>query len=114
MTLRFREPREKDEKYLKRVRQLPCLVCGDDTTTEAAHIRYADRTVCKRQTGMAEKSDDKYAVPLCGECHREQHMGNEFEWWQEQGVDPVKTALALYVNRDDPETCLVICANARQ
>jgi hypothetical protein len=41
-------------------------------------------------------------------------MGNEFEWWQEQGVDPVKTALALYVNRDDPETCLVICANARQ
>lgn len=114
MTLRFRDPRVKDEKYLKLVRQLPCVVCGDDTTTEAAHIRFADRTVAKRQAGMAEKSDDKYALPVCGRHHREQHMANEQEWWDEQGLDPVKTALALYVNRDDPETCLVICANARR
>ena len=113
MTLRFREPREKDDAYLRKVRRLPCVVCGDDTTTEAAHVRYADRTVAKRQTGMAEKPDDKYALPVCGECHREQHSGNEFEYWHKKRIDPVKTSLALYVNQDDPEVCLVICANAR-
>lgn len=113
MTLRFKQPRVKEPAYLDLIRQLPCIVCGDNTTTEAAHIRYADRTVGKRMTGMAEKPDDKYALPVCGECHREQHSTNECEWWVRKRIDPVKSALALYVHRNDPEMCLVICANAR-
>jgi 5-methylcytosine-specific restriction endonuclease McrA len=114
MTLRFRQPRQKDEGHLKWVRQFDCIVCGDNTSTEAAHVRYADRSAAKRQTGMAEKSDDAFAVPLCGRCHRLQHaMGDELRFWEEHDIDPVKIGLALWYWRGDADACALICANAR-
>jgi hypothetical protein len=92
--LRQREPRQKDEKHLAYIRTLPCCICGDNTSTEAAHIRTA--APGKRHTGMAEKSSDKWAVPLCSRHHREQHnFGNEMEWWKCHGINPFVLAMTL-------------------
>jgi hypothetical protein len=99
MTLRQRRPRERDNKHLDYIRSLPCCVCGDDTATEAAHIRSASIENGKLHTGMAEKPSDKWAVPLCGKHHREQHaFGNELEWWKCQGINPFILAMTLRRN----------------
>ena len=95
--------RQKDNKPLDFIRSLPCVICLDNTSTEAAHIRYADRQAGKRQTGMQEKSDDAFAIPLCGECHRAQHGTSERAWWNGKEIDPVKLALALYRISGDAE-----------
>ena len=96
MTLRQREPRKKDNKHLDYIRSLPCAVCRDNTSTEAAHIRVGSIAHGKANTGMQEKSSDRWAVPLCGRCHREQHaFGSELKWWASKGIDPFMLALAL-------------------
>lgn len=95
--------RQKDEAHLRFIGSLPCCICLDNTSTEAAHIRYADAKAGKRQTGMQEKSDDAFVVPLCGECHRSQHGTSERAWWGGKEIDPVKLALALYRITGDQE-----------
>jgi hypothetical protein len=93
--LRQREPREKDEAHLDYVRSLACCICRDNTSTEAAHIRVGSLEHGKRWTGMQEKSSDKWAVPLCGKHHREQHSMNEMAFWQKHGINPFVLAIAL-------------------
>lgn len=95
--------RQKDERHLDFIRGLPCVVCLDNTSTEAAHIRYADAKAGKRQTGLQEKSDDAFTVPLCNAHHREQHGVSERAWWGGKKIDPVKLALALYRITGDQE-----------
>lgn len=95
--------RQRDNNHLDFVRGLPCIICKDDTSTEAAHIRYAEPRLGKRQTGMGEKSDDAFALPLCGRHHREQHTQNERAWWNGYAIDPVALALALYRVSGDHE-----------
>ena len=101
----FKRPRQHNEAHRKFIAGLPCIVCGDNTSTEAAHIRFADSSIAKRQTGMQEKSDDRFTVPLCGEDHRDQHQfyGGERAWWDHHKIDPVKVALALYSVTGDHE-----------
>lgn len=111
--MRYRHPRERNEKHLAFVRQLPCLCCGNDIETEAAHIRMADRSVCKRQTGKGEKPDDAFSVPLCGRCHRDQHSMNEREFWRRVGIDPIRVALALHYWSGDADACALILVTAR-
>jgi hypothetical protein len=90
----FREPRIEDPEYLAWLRTLPCAVCGDDTSTEAAHLRVGSINDGKPYTGMAEKSSDKWALPLCSRHHREQHRMNESEFWASYGVqDPFALAM---------------------
>jgi hypothetical protein len=113
MTLRFKNPRERNEKHLAFIRQLPCICCGNNIETEAAHIRFADRTVCKRPTGMAEKPDDAFVLPMCGRCHREQHTMNEREFWKRKGIDAIKAALALWYWTGDVDACLVVIEATR-
>jgi hypothetical protein len=48
-------------KYLAWIRTLPCLVCGVTTGIEAAHTG---------PHGMAQKSPDTSAIPLCVKHHR--------------------------------------------
>jgi hypothetical protein len=97
-----RRPREKSAKHLDFIRGLPCCVCGDNTSTEAAHVRMPDPTIAKPLTGIAIKPDDKFTVPLCGRHHAAQHSMSEREWWYGKG-DPVKLALALYAVSGDHE-----------
>lgn len=102
--MRQRQPRERNETHLAFVRQLPCVVCGNNIETEAAHIRMADRTVAKPMTGIATKADDRFVVPLCGMHHRIQHeWGDERAWWADIGLDGIKVALALYSVSGDQE-----------
>ena len=67
---------------------------------EAAHLRYADARYSKLDTGRGRKPDDKWAVPLCADCHREgpeaQHNSNERAWWEKIGIDPLLVALLLW------------------
>jgi hypothetical protein len=77
--MRQRKPRKRDEAALRRVRQMRCLVCGDDVSVEAHHPRFG--------VGMGSKADDNKAVALCGRHHRELHaMGNEREFWASYGI----------------------------
>lgn len=93
---------EKLAGHLAYIRKLPCIITGT-RPVEAAHIRFADARYGKRSTGMQEKPDDKYVLPLSPEKHREQHSVNERDWWLHQGIDPVPIALALWSVSGDVE-----------
>jgi hypothetical protein len=98
-----RHPRRFDPDHLAFVRTLPCVICGDDTTVEAAHVRMMDPTVAKPMTGIGIKPDDMFTLPLCGKHHREQHAMREATFWEQHGIDPVKRALAIYAVSGDHE-----------
>ncbi len=95
MTPRQRMPRVKDNKHLDYIRSLPCCICGEDTTVEAAHIRTGSLEHEKPITGRAEKPSDKWTVPLCGKHHREQHGMNEMDFWKCHGLNPFVLAMTL-------------------
>lgn len=92
--LRQRTPRRQDKKHLAWIRTLPCVICGDNTTTEAAHIRTANLEIGKDDFGWGRPSD-KWALPLCGAHHREQHTMNEMSFWEKYGKDPFLLAMTL-------------------
>lgn len=54
---------ERNEDYLNYIRTLPCICCGIQHRSEAHHIRDT------RTAGVAIKSPDWYAIPLCHNCH---------------------------------------------
>jgi hypothetical protein len=89
----FRQPRERDKQYLDYIRQQPCCICGDNVSVEAAHLRVGSINDGKRPTGKNEKSSDKWALPLCGVHHREQHRTNERVFWASWGIDPFALAM---------------------
>jgi hypothetical protein len=93
--MRQRQPREKNAKHLALVRLLPCLVCGRGPS-EAAHVRYGDHLRGKPPTGIGQKPDDRWCVPLCFRCHRYQHTRGERIFWEAQGIDPIAVAIELH------------------
>jgi hypothetical protein len=97
--LRQKQPRERDEKYLSFIRSQPCCVCGENTSVEAAHIRTGSIGDGKRDTGGAERPSDKWALPLCGRHHREQHTMNEMEFWAKYDLNPFALALRYQAPR---------------
>lgn len=111
--MRQRTPRLRDNSHLAFVRELPCVVCKDDTATEAAHIRFSDASAGKANPGVGDKPHDYWTVPLCGKCHRFQHQISEKAFWQLALIDPIRVALCLYVNSGDHETGTQIVQEAR-
>jgi hypothetical protein len=105
VNLMQRQPRVHDEGYLNFIRGLPCIVCGNNIETQAAHIRMADPRILKRQAGMQEKPDDVFTLPLCGKHHEMQHRISEHKFWLWVGVDPILVALALHYWRGNQEKC---------
>ena len=104
-----KQPRLRDPRYLAFLRTKPCCVCGAPPPSEAAHIRSGSTVYCKPPTGMAEKPDDRWAVPLCGPilgvkkgCHRTQHAGAESKFWRERGLNPFEIAIKLYAEGGHP------------
>ncbi len=112
--LRQRQPRQENDKHLRFIASLGCLICGA-RDVQACHVRYADLTVGKEFCGKSEKPDDKFTLPLCCEHHRIQHAyGNEREWWRLLDVDPIKTALALYAVTGDSARGELIVSSCRE
>jgi hypothetical protein len=91
---RQKKPRAKDDNHLDYIRQLPCLTCGFFPGVDAAHIRFSKHGI-KANPGMGAKPDDRWVVPLCRECHADQHKGSEEEFWANEGIDPIRSALLL-------------------
>ena len=85
-----------DNAHLAFVRRLPCAVCSTEGGVDAAHIRFGDLTRDKKPAGMGMKPDDKWAVPLCRECHRTQHGQNEKAFWAKCEIDALALAEKLY------------------
>ena len=94
-------------------RALPCLICGDNTTTEAAHISYADMRYGKFGRGKGQKEESIWVVPLCGYHHRKQHDVGERPFWRCHEVDPCRVAAALFIRTQDYQTALQILEHAR-
>lgn len=106
-----KRPAQKDADYLKWLHELPCIVTGT-RPVEAAHVSYADPAYGKRERGKSEKTDDRWAVPLCKSEHdRQHHMGDERAYWQSVGIDPLKVALALYGIKGDNDMAMVVIRN---
>ncbi len=85
MTLIPKTKKIRDEKYLKTIRGLPCLVCGRGA--EAHHL------MCVGERGLGYRSGDNWAVPLCRNCHTDLHrFGNEKKWWNLEGIDVIEWA----------------------
>jgi len=99
----IRQPRQHSEKHLRYIRRLPCVICGDPTTTEAAHVRFSSIQFGKRQVGVGEKPDDKWVVPLCGAHHRTQHQENERAFWAAHRINPLSVADELWSATGDHE-----------
>ncbi len=63
-----------DAQYRRFIRTLPCCICGQfrewlhgDGVSQSAHVRIGGN-------GGIAKKPPYSAVPLCGECHRQQHQ----------------------------------------
>lgn len=114
--LRQRQPRVRDKGFLAFVRTKPCCICGATGRTQAAHIRYGDPARGESSTGMAQKPNDRRAVPMCGPllgamppikgCHFEQHGQNERAFWERKGLDPfvIAARLSAEYGASRPET----------
>jgi len=51
----------RDRAYLAWIREMPCIACGVEDRSEAAHTG--------RDGGMSMKASDYSCVPLCSDCH---------------------------------------------
>ena len=77
--------------HLSMVRAQPYCACGVTHGVQAAHIRNAT------DGGMGIKPSDYWAVPLCHDCHQEQHRVGEVTFWEACGLDP--WVVARYLGR---------------
>jgi hypothetical protein len=86
------EPRRvRDREHVRYVTQQPCLICGR-RPSDAHHLRFA------QSRALSCKVSDEFTVPLCRGHHREvHHCRDEATWWKKAGIDPTKTARALWL-----------------
>ena len=84
------ERRIRDKAHLRRVAELPCLVCNRQPS-HAHHLRFAQRR------GLSQKVSDEYVVPLCALHHGDLHRSSsEQEWWKRQRIEPMAIAQELW------------------
>jgi hypothetical protein len=90
-TLALPVPRRvRDKAHLKFVCRQACLVCGR-RPADPHHLRFA------QSPALGRRVSDEFTVPLCRVHHREIHCcGNEAEWWNKTGIDPLPVASALW------------------
>jgi hypothetical protein len=111
VTLRQRTPRVRDDAFLRFVRSHPCASCGHQPPSQAAHIRSSDAASGAFNPGIGAKPDDRWAIPLCQECHLDGsgalHRIGEKKFFE--GWDPFAEAsrffLAFLAQHPDGEAC---------
>ena len=79
------------------VRSLPCVSCAASPRSQAAHIR------CGTDGGTGLKPNDKWTVPLCHDCHQEQHRVGELAFFSERRIDSFRLAERLWRISGDEE-----------
>ena len=87
-----RQPRHREW-----IRLLTCLGCGASpqrVMMECAHVRNGT----DGGTGLAPS--DRYTVPLCVDCHWEQHKDGEVTFWGGRHIDAVAISGALWSLRN--------------
>jgi hypothetical protein len=105
-------PSGKSEFHLDMIRALPCILSG--RPAEAAHIRYADASHNKPETGAGRKPDDVWCLPLAPELHRlnkgcQHDAGDEKAWWHGFGIDPLAVCQRLWgKNRIQMERVIIM------
>lgn len=103
--LRQRDPRVQCPAFLAFVRRCPCCACPAPAPSQAAHIRMGNPAIGKRNAGIGEKPSDRWAVPLCADCHLDapdaQHKVGERKFWERVGVDPFALAAQLYAQFEE-------------
>jgi hypothetical protein len=87
--------RIEDSAHLAFIRRLPSVVSGS-LGCEACHIRTGSALHRKKHTGMQQKPDDCWTLPLSPDEHRQQHSDNEMAFWRSHNIDPLELALKLY------------------
>lgn len=96
----FREPRVQDPGFLRRLRQLPCIVPRCQCRSEAAHIGMTDYNRGVVESGHA-KPHDFMCLPCCARHHREsngaEHVVGTEVFWKRLGIDPFPLARQLYI-----------------
>ena len=113
---RFRAPRKEDPDHLAFIRTLPCVHTGR-VGVEACHLRSSYIPLNKPHTGMREKPDDRFVLPMTRELHARQHSMNEVSFWAAMGwhwPQVVQLALDLYEHTGDEETCQALIARVRR
>lgn len=95
-----RKPRLRDKRHLAAVAKLPSVISGSLYQIEVCHIRFADASWGKPDTGMQKKPDDRWVLPLTSGEHLynkdAQHKGSERAFWERHGIDALAVANALY------------------
>jgi hypothetical protein len=82
--------RYRDKAHLTFVASQPCLICTR-RPADPHHVRFAQKQ------SLGRKVSDEFTVPLCRSHHRELHRyGDEYLWWENVGIDPLKIALKLW------------------
>jgi len=69
----------RDNNYLKFIRTLECVVCGNPHV-EAAHLRM------RTNGGMGMKPSDSWVIPLCSAHHKMQHQIGEEKFWEGRDI----------------------------
>lgn len=106
--------RVEDKDYLAWIRTLPCAVTGV-RPVDAAHISYADNRYGKLGRAKGTKEDDRWAIPLSQNSHREQHSMGERRYWEVIGLDPCIIAMSLWAAYpDDDKARLILEHSVRQ
>jgi hypothetical protein len=98
VTLRQRQPRLRDPAYLLWLRSQRCACgCLQAPPCDAAHLR-ARSLKHDKASGIGQKPDDRWALPLKHDHHMAQHYhGNELDWWAKRGVlDPFELCIKYY------------------
>lgn len=99
-----RRPRERNSPYLGWIAALPCAVAMAQGRIQhgvhVAHLRVGSVEHGKRATGLGEKPDDRWCLPLSPEMHvngpKSQHaFGDEVGFWAQYGIDPFELSLVL-------------------
>lgn len=85
------ERRIRDKDHLRRVAELPCLICSRQPS-HAHHLRFAQRR------GLSQKVSDEFVVPLCALHHGDLHRSaSEQTWWERQKLDPLAVSAELWI-----------------
>lgn len=104
--------RMEDPAHLAFVRKLPSVLSGQ-FGCEACHIRIGSAVHRKKHTGMGQKPDDSWTLPLTPDEHKRQHSQNELLFWRSHGIDPFELAIKLYEITGDIEAGKRVIAAAR-